>query len=57
MKDPATCPHTTATIEFKRNGTRLHPNVWMEERCLDCCQVLDTKKMTRGQDPVYRQAK
>lgn len=49
MKDPATCQHPSVTITFRRNGTRLHPNVWMEEICLDCLKVLDTKKLTRGE--------
>jgi hypothetical protein len=44
-----TCAHVNVTIAFRRNGTRLHPNVWMEEVCLDCGQVLDHKKLTRGQ--------
>lgn len=48
MSPQEECAHVNVTIAFRRNGTRLHPNVWMEEVCLDCCKVLDTKKLSRG---------
>lgn len=47
MRDPATCNHQTATLVFERNGTRLHPNIWMVERCMDCDQELDRRKVSR----------
>lgn len=56
MKDPETCPHNTVTLVFKRNGTRLHPNVWMEERCLDCDHELDRRKVSRGYDVYSKRA-
>ena len=49
MKDVALCQHERVTIAFRRNGTRLHPNVWMEEVCLECLEVIDRKTLTRGQ--------
>jgi prophage tail gpP-like protein len=47
MKVPQACEHQTATLVFERNGTRLHPNIWMVERCLDCNQELDRRKVSR----------
>jgi hypothetical protein len=49
MIAPEVCVHAKVTIAFRRNGTRLHPNVWMEEVCLDCAEVLDKKRLTRGE--------
>lgn len=46
------CDHRWTTIVFKRNGTRLHPNVWMEERCMDCDLEIDRKRVSRYYD-VY----
>lgn len=48
MTTQKVCAHVNVTIEFRRNGTRLHPNVWMEEICLECREVLDKKKFSRG---------
>jgi hypothetical protein len=42
------CVHCTTTIVFRRNGTRLHPNVWMEEVCVDCGEVVDQKRVSRS---------
>ncbi len=55
-RNPEQCAHALTTIVFRRNGTRLHPNVWMEEQCLDCSQVLDTKRVSRSfaEGPVRR---
>lgn len=50
---PVECMHLTSTIVFKRNGTRLHPNVWMEERCIDCDLELDRKRVSRGLTDSY----
>lgn len=47
MKNPDHCEHQTATLVFERNGTRLHPNIWMVERCLDCNHELDRRKVSR----------
>jgi hypothetical protein len=47
MKKPQECEHQMATLVFERNGTRLHPNIWMVERCLDCNQELDRRKVSR----------
>ena len=49
MKDAARCEHDQVTIAFRRDGTRLHPNVWIEEVCLACTKVLDRKTLTRGE--------
>jgi hypothetical protein len=49
MKDIAQCQHVQVTIAFRRAGTRLHPNVWMEEVCLACLEILDRKTLTRGE--------
>jgi hypothetical protein len=49
MKDEAKCAHAEATIAFRRSGTRLHPQVWMEEVCLACTEVLDRKTLSRGE--------
>lgn len=49
MIGETTCPHVQVTIAFRRAGTRLHPNVWMEEICLSCSEVLDRKTLTRGE--------
>lgn len=56
MKNPETCEHRAVTIVFRRDGTRLHPNVWMEERCMDCDQELDRKKVSRGYDVYSKRA-
>lgn len=42
------CSHLSTTVYFKRNGTRLHPNVWMEEICIDCDVIIDTKRVSRS---------
>jgi hypothetical protein len=49
MKDETKCKHTEATINFQRTGTRLHPNIWMEEVCIACKEVLDRKSLIRGE--------
>jgi hypothetical protein len=49
MKETTQCQHVQVTIAFRRAGTRLHPNVWMEEVCLACCEILDKKTLTRGE--------
>lgn len=54
MIDAAECQHASATIKFVRSGTRLHPKVWMEERCVDCDSELDRKTLTRGVDGASR---
>lgn len=52
MSAPAECRHPYANISIERNGSRLHPSVWLVERCLDCNKELDRKKAPRGSD-VY----
>ena len=53
---PVQCAHYTTTIVFRRSGTRLHPNVWMEERCLDCDVEIDRKRVSRGYDVYSKRA-
>ncbi len=45
MLEPNNCLHLTATLVFKREGSRLRPTVWMIEQCLDCAQELDRVKV------------
>ncbi len=47
MNPPTGCKHQTATLVFERSGTRLHPNIWMVERCMDCNAELDRRKVSR----------
>lgn len=57
MSGVAECLHLEVTIAFRRNGTRLHPNVWMEEICLSCEKVIDKKKVQRGTTDSYASKK
>jgi hypothetical protein len=50
---PVECMHVTSTILFRRNGTRLHPNVWMEEVCVDCGFKIDQKRVSRSFGDSY----
>jgi hypothetical protein len=46
MLAPDKCPHAAATLAFERSGTRLHPKVFMIERCTDCAKELDRKRFS-----------
>jgi hypothetical protein len=47
MMAPANCMHLSATLVFLREGTRLHPKVWMIEQCVDCHAELDRLKLSK----------
>jgi hypothetical protein len=50
------CCHQVATLAFERTGTRLHPRVFMVERCIDCAKELDRKKFPSMYDVYSRRS-
>jgi hypothetical protein len=47
--DGSDCPHAQPVIAFERDGSFLHQTSWMVMRCVDCGQLLDRKRLSRGE--------
>jgi hypothetical protein len=48
MLEQQLCKHPESSVGMERSGSRLHPKVYLVERCCECARELDRKSMSRG---------